>query len=87
MSPDNAMEGERKGNSVKMQPRNVKLKSLVGPPLSRNKFGGPPSLGGPVPLKDLGFLICSHDVRAVGLLHKTPSDQISGVTVGGEALL
>ena len=40
MSPDNAMESERKRNSVKMQPRNVKIKSLMGPH-SQNKFGGP----------------------------------------------
>ena len=35
LSPDNAMEGERKRNSVKMQPRNkrikVNLKALCGP--------------------------------------------------------
>ena len=57
LSPDNAMENGRKRNSVKMQPRKVKIKINLKAswgPFSQNKFGGPrevspapPPLSGP----------------------------------------
>ena len=40
LSPDNTMESKRKRNSVKMQPRKVKIKASWGP-FSQNKFWGP----------------------------------------------
>ena len=44
LGPDNAMESKRKRNSVKMQPRKVKIKinlKASWSPFSGNKFGGP----------------------------------------------
>ena len=55
LSPDNAMESERKRNSVKMQPRKVKIKSLVGPLFSKQVWGPQGSIPSSPPLPPLGW--------------------------------
>ena len=57
LSPDNAIERERKRNSVKMQPRKVKIKSLMGP-LFQKKVWGP---RGSIPCSSPSRWACSRE--------------------------